>query len=205
MKKLLAAIGLVLISALPAVAQFSAPYKWSAAGKTYVYVPNIPANQPISLNVNSTETIALEFGNGCGWGFLKKKPTTAKTLVSFVGLNGGSGLNSANAVSSGFNWDCAAGGHDAPFNTVIETADGYWMRTDYGYQVRNMSVTYSKAAKVNANDCGFGRIATSATRTLESFSIAGTNYTLAALPAASAPQICKAPYTGAPKVLYQPQ
>lgn len=202
MKKLLSALGLLLISALPAAANFSAPYKFVNAGKTYVYLPNQSPGAVVDFKVNNTETKNVAFDTiQCGWKFFKRQETASKTLVSFTST---SGINSATATS-GTAPDCNNGGWDIPVNTVIQTADGWWARGDIGYQVRTMNLVYQKSAKVTANECGFGRIGTTATRSLEAFSIAGTSYTLANLPETTKPQICKSPVTGAPKVLYQPQ
>lgn len=204
MKKLLAAIGLVLLAAVPAAANFSAPYKFSAAGKTYVYLPNQTAGAVVPFTTLSTEPTNIEFDYGCGWKFLKRQVTTTKQLVAFRTLDGK--VNSSTATANNdFKPDCANGGWNFTIGTVYQTAEGWWVMGGLGYENKSAEVTYSKSAKVTANACGFARLATSATRTLEAFSVAGTNHTLAALPVVSAPQICKAPFTGAPKVLYQPQ
>lgn len=44
---------------------------------------------------------------------------------------------------------------------------------------------------INVNSCGFGKITATETLPLTSFSIAGTSYTLASLPDAGQPPVCK--------------
>lgn len=218
MKKLfsaLIAIASLIPLALPAVANFSAPYKHTANGKTAVYFPGLTAGQKYTVMYLTASTPKVLTLNACGWAFLKNSATAE--IADFTGpASKGDAISGAaptcnNGVSS----------PDSPVGAVIELpaaantlSAGYWVRGGTAAGGITLNVIYGKYAKVTANDCGFAKITETATRSLAEFEFSqaynlggGLNsgsFNLTNLPATNSPQICKAPFTGAPKVQYIP-
>lgn len=210
MKKLLfAALGVVslVLPALPALASFSAPYKYTNAGKTYVYFPGLTAGQIINVRYNAPAVPKVLTLDACGWVLLKNPATTP-----IVDFNAGGATRDDS--QSGADPVCTNGVSSSalPVGSVIEQpsavnqpSPGYWIRGGTSAGGITASVIYEKGAKVTANDCGFGRLGVTATRTLEDFYVVnGAGGSLAGLPATTKPQICKAAFTGGPKVQYVP-
>ncbi|WP_445248244.1 hypothetical protein [Microcoleus sp. OTE_8_concoct_300] len=204
LQKFFAGIGLSAIALAPlsAIAQtaasFTNPHKWNdtAAGKTYVFIPNRPVGVPVvgltTPKAASPRTLTL---NNCGWGSFTKSTTAPPTLITGSGITvNWAGKTSGAAVT------CTApvapataytSSNNGAVGTVVDDGSKIWIKggTTAGAAIINVTTAGAVTTKVNA--CGFLRITTSPSRPMTNFSIGTTNYTLAALPAVTKPMICR--------------
>jgi hypothetical protein len=202
-QKLFAGIGLsaIVLAPLTAVAQtanFTAPHKWTdtAAGKTYVYIPNRPVNVPVAgltaPKAASPRTLTL---NNCGWGSFTKSATSPPTLITGNGITvNWAGKTSGAAVT------CTApvapataytSNNNGAVGTVVDDGSKIWIKGGAAAGAVIINITTGGAVTTKVNACGFLRITTSPSRPMTNFSIGTTNYTLAALPAVTKPMICR--------------
>lgn len=210
LKSALSIVGIAAVgfsSVAPAMAQFTAVHKFEGGGKSYVYFPGVAAGTTLEVNTPGSAAPKVLTLNNCGWGKFKESATSpviniTGSSVNFASISSGAAPTCTPGTTAGTYTDSNS---SATVGTGIKTTEGYyWIKGGSTIGSATIEVTTRKKVSVKGNDCGWGRVAVSATRPMTNFSVASTNYTLAALPAADAPMVCRAPSTGAPKVNYVP-
>lgn len=210
MKKVIAAILSIAAIALPqeAIAQtapFNAPHKWTdtATSKTYVFIPNQTPLAPIpgltSLDESGQVSVMM---NDCGWG-----STGIDSSIVNIARVGGSidwagrtrGATPSCTQNSSGAW---VTNNNAAVGTVITTTGAAWIRGGTGWGSFSVIKDFGKKVASKSNACGFLRVAITATRSMKNFNVGGMNYTLATIPAVTAPMICRT--QGNSKIRYVP-
>lgn len=201
LQKLLAGVGLSAIAlpltAIAQTASFNAPHKWTdtAAGKTYVFIPNRPVGVPVvglaAPKAAAPRTLTL---NNCGWGSFTKSATSPPTLITGSGITvnwAGKTSGSSVTCSTGASSSTYTASNTGPVGTVVDDGSKIWIKggTTAGAAIINVTTAGAITTKVNA--CGFLRVTVSSTRPMTTFNIGTTAYTLAALPAVTKPMICR--------------
>jgi len=194
--------GLSIGAAYAAIGQtaatYNAPHKFvdTAAGKTYVYIPNRPVNVPVTgftaPKAASPRTLTL---NNCGWGSFSKSATSPPTLITGTGITvNWAGKTSGAAVT------CTApvapataytSSNNAAVGTVVDDGSKIWIKGGTAVGAAIINVTSAGIVTTKANGCGFVRVTVGPTRPMTSFNIGATAYTLAAIPAVTKPMICR--------------
>jgi len=211
MKKVIAAILSIAAIALPqaAIAQtapFNSPHKWtnSATGKNYVFIPSqtplVPIPGLVSLDESGEESVIM---NDCGWGGI----SVGSNIISLVAYTGAAinwsgrsrGATPTCIQDSSGNWIT---NNNAPIGTVILATGRAWIRGSTGWGSFVVTKGFGKSVTSKSNACGFLRVAITPTRSMNSFNVGGTSYTLATIPAVVAPMICRK--TGASSAIYTP-
>lgn len=186
------------LAAIGQTASFSAPHKWTdtAAGKTYIFVPNKPVGVPVAgltaPKAASPRTLTL---NNCGWGSFTKSTTSPPTLITGSGVTvNWAGKTSGAAVT------CTApvapataytSSNNGAIGTVVDDGSKIWIKGGAAAGAAIINVTTSGALTTKVNACGFLRITVGPTRPMTNFNIGSTAYTLAALPSVTKPMICR--------------
>ena len=191
-------LGSVAIADLARAGQFDVVHKWTdtVAGKTYVYIPNQTAGQPVT-GLTSPKTPALKVLtlNNCGIGKVSKgttSPVTNITGASGATVNFGSKTTGADPT-------CTAGTTPGTYvsswagNTgdVLEGSTAYFIKGGTAAGAISVNVESTGNITSKANACGFLRVTTSTTRPMTNFNIGATAHTLAALPTVTNPMICR--------------
>ena len=203
LQKLLAGVGLSAIalaplSAIAQTASFNAPHKWTdtAAGKTYVYVPNRPVGVPVvgftAPKAASPRTLTL---NNCGWGSFTKSATSPPTLitgsgvtVNWAGKTNGAAVTCTAPVAPA---TAHTSSNNGAVGTVVDDGSKIWIKGGATAGAVIINVTTAGNITTKANACGFVRVNVGPTRPMTTFNIGTTAYTLAALPAVTKPMICR--------------
>jgi len=203
LQKLLAGVGLSAIalaplSAIAQTASFNAPHKWTdtAAGKTYVYVPNRPVGVPVvgftAPKAASPRTLTL---NNCGWGSFTKSATSPPTLitgsgvtVNWAGKTNGAAVTCTAPVAPATAY---TSNNNGAVGTVVDDGSKIWIKGGATAGAVIINVTTAGNITTKANACGFVRVNVGPTRPMTTFNIGTTAYTLAALPAVTKPMICR--------------
>lgn len=197
------AIVLSICSIAPALANFTVPHKWtdSANSKTYVYIPGQVVGSSIQINSPQPPVSRILTPDDCGWGSIKKSASSSITLIS--------GVNWAQRVTTSTPLKCTLtpngsysnGRPTNPQGTVVDDGVRIWMRGGTN-PTMTVNVTFAKTITAPVNACGFIRVTVSDSRPMTAFQVGMTNYTLAALPAKTAPMICRK--VGASSATYVP-
>ncbi|MEG4329307.1 hypothetical protein [Microcoleus sp. herbarium5] len=232
MKKLIAALIAFAAIVLPqsAIAQYNAPHKYTDAfGKTKVYIPGTP-NIKEEYTTTATRT-STTYYDRCGWAHISLGSSipvsVSSTNVSILPIVFTNSLYSpvcTPELPSG-SWLTREPNGSGTWNTtsIIITSPNLSPK-GYSYYNSNLTqlyikfnsstenptvagsatvnIAYSRAFKVNINSCGYGTITVSATRPMTTFKVAGVDYTLANLPVATKPMICRT--QGNSKIRYVP-
>lgn len=206
----LGALAALLLPALPVFSKMTAVTKFTntATGKTTIFFPTAP-NSEITVNSVGAPVAKNFTTDACG--MIKIKSSATSQVQSFSGA----GVSSSGAA--GDDPPVCSGGklsYELPVGmTVIATGaygPDYYARVDStSVGGVTISVTYQKAFKIKGGECGLGKVTVSETRPMTAFGLSvpiggQQDFTLANLPATTAPDVCRAPFSGAPKILYTP-
>jgi len=190
-------IALALVSAIVSTgaivfassANFTIPHKWINAGRTYVYIPGQTAGSSIQINSPQPPVSRTLTPDDCGWGSIKKSPSSLITSIS--------GVNWAGRATVSTPLTCILGsdGHSNgrpmdPQGTVVDDGVRIWMRGGTNPTML-VNVTFARTITSKVNACGFARVTVSDSRPMTAFQIGTTNYTLAAISTVTAPMICR--------------
>lgn len=222
MKKLIAALISIAAIVLPqsAIAQYSTPHKYiDGFGKTKIYIPKT-ADTIVDVITESSKEYTFT-ANFCGW--INIRESVTRKIKSFsnstnsITVNNFSSPNFVHTLSPVCTWrkdsntwdfwDGIAPGVDAPNGSLwkISNTSSYFIKIASVYSSPGGiqgTVTYENIIKNKINSCGYGTITVSATRPMTTFKIAGVDYTLANLPVADKPMICRT--QGNSKIRYVP-
>jgi hypothetical protein len=177
-------LAIVLANAGIASANFTQVHKSSFGGKDKIFFPGQTAGSTIEVSTPKTSVKTLTLNN-CGWGKFTESATSpvAEIRSNGVALSIGSGAaptcTKAVAPATGY-VDSNAG---AAIGTAIRAGNIIWIKGGATVGAAVFDVDANKLIKVKVNACGFGSVTISPTRTMDKFSLAGTNYTLPNLPA----------------------
>lgn len=196
------ALGLGLIAILPqvATANFNGVHRSTVNGKERVVIPGQTPDASIEITTLRTAPRVLTLNN-CGWGRFTESASSpvAAIRAGASTLSIGTGIaptcvretTSTGAVFYSTNNTGAVG-------TVVKADNVIWIRGGTTVGAYSIDVDTNRIAKAKANACGVASFTISATRPLTTFTHAGTNYTLANLPATSSGGlICRRTQTGA--------
>jgi hypothetical protein len=161
-------------------------YKVTQSGISSVYLSGT-ANSKIEVDLGSTPKTTARVVGSCG-----EVKIAVPTSGSFAGLKvDGTSIDTASLPIQTLP-TCISGAFSEARPANFKTPNG---------QVVVVGKTAGSAAtialpsdvtkNINVNSCGFGKITATETLPLTSFSIAGTSYTLASLPNAGQPPVCK--------------
>lgn len=216
MKKQIIAIASFLLTLTPlaANAQYDSPHKWTDSfGKTRIYIPGVADGVVDVLTESSKEyTFTSDF---CGWIRIRQSdtrkikrfstPTNSLNVdfsnISYDSIGGSNPTPICNY--NGTDWVMWDG---PPYYNSNRPLGSLW-RVNSGNQfyIKVLTPTFSAAfvstiqgtviyentIKNKINSCGFGTITVSPTRPMNTFKIAGTNYSLDTLPSVAKPQLCR--------------
>ena len=220
MKKLIAVVMALAAIVLPqsAIAQYNTPHKYTDAfGKTKIY---IPANAGSVVDVITESSKEYTFTlTPCGWIYLRESatrkiksvftPSNGITVQNFTSpnLTHHHGPLCTYANNTWTFWEVGANNVNRPNGTLLQVTNTltYWIKIKPALQSAGgiqSIVTYENTIKNKINSCGYGTITVSATRPMSTFKIAGVDYTLANLPVADKPMICRT--QGNSKIRYVP-
>lgn len=194
LQKAFAAVGLGAIALVPtaALANFTAPHKWTDAGKTYVYVPGQTVAAAVtgftSPKAPTTRTLTL---NNCGWGSFTKSATSPPTLITGANWASKTTGPAPTCVKDAAPATTYTTSNPAATGTVVDDGAKIWVRGGTTVGSATINITTSSVITTKANACGFVRVTVSEGRPMTAFSIGTMNYTLAALPSVTKPMICR--------------
>ena len=205
----LGALAALLVPALPVFSKMTVVTKFTntATGKTYIYFP-MAANSEITANAVGASTSKTFTADSCG--IIKIKSSASSQVQSFSG----SGLSSAGSAGDDPP-TCKSGviSYDLPVGmSVIVTGTygpDYYARVSTTAGSFPVNVTYQKSFTIKGGECGLGKVAVTDNRPMTAFGLSvpigdQQDFTLANLPATTAPDVCRAPFSGATKILYTP-
>lgn len=200
LQKLLAGIGLgaIVLSPLAAIAQtagsFGAVHKWTdaATSKTYVYVPGQTAAAPVTGFTSEKAPVAKVLTlNNCGWGSFTKSATSPPVMITGANWAGKTTGAAPTCVKDAAPATTYTTSNPAATGTVIDDGAKIWVRGGTAAGSATINITSAGNITTKANACGFVRVTVGTSRPMTTFKIGATNYTLAAVPAVTAPMICR--------------
>jgi hypothetical protein len=199
MKRLigLGLIAFVVGTSTVVLADYNEPYKTTINGKISVYIPGQTPGQPANIASPSVPKAKVLTLNNCGISRISKgtiSPIINISGVNFAGKTTGTKptciLDKSTRVYT-TNWAGTVG-------SVLDDGTAFYVKGGTGPGAMTINVTNDAKISTKANLCGTIRLNASATKPLSTFTVNGSDFTLAELPE-KLPEQCKS------SVKYLPQ
>ncbi|NJL90848.1 MAG: hypothetical protein HC916_14445 [Coleofasciculaceae cyanobacterium SM2_1_6] len=192
-------LGIVAILPQSALANFNGVHRSTFNGKERVVFPGQTPDTSIEVTTVRTAQRVLTLNN-CGWGKFTESATSPVAAIrssgSTLSIAAGTAPTCVRAVAPATGY-VDSNPSDA-VGTVIKAANVVWIKGGSTVGAYSIDVDTNRISRAKANACGVASLTISATRPLTTFTFAGTNYTLANLPATTnGGLICRKSSTGA--------